>query len=148
MSSWAELAAAEPDFAERVRRVLEARKHKSLATLRRDGSPRVSGVEVQVTDGELVMGMMPGSRKVADLERDPRLAIHTISDDPPAAAPGEWGGDVQVAGRAIGLERPDGPPHYRIHLAEIVLTRLGDPADHLLIESWHPGRGLVAFKRY
>jgi hypothetical protein len=37
---------------------------------------------------------------------------------------------------------------FRIDIVEVVLTRLGDPADHLLIELWRPGRPLRATKRY
>jgi hypothetical protein len=31
---------------------------------------------------------------------------------------------------------------FRIEVTEVVLTRLGEPADHLVIECWHPNRGL------
>jgi hypothetical protein len=46
-----------------------------LATLRADGSPRVSGLEPLFALGELWFGMMPESRKALDLLRDPRFAI-------------------------------------------------------------------------
>ena len=69
MPSWATLEAAEPDFAKRVRAVFDAHKHKTVATLRRDGSPRISGVEMEFSDGEVFIGMMPGSVKVGDLQR-------------------------------------------------------------------------------
>ena len=77
MASWAEFASAEPALASRVRQRFDIRKHKTPATLRKDGSPRISGIEVEFADGELFLGMMPGSRKLDDLERDPRLALHT-----------------------------------------------------------------------
>ena len=32
-------------------------------------------------------------------------------------------------------------PHFQVDISEVVLTRVGSPADHLVIESWHPGRG-------
>jgi hypothetical protein len=41
----------------------------TLATLRRDGSPRISGTEVEFTDGQVWLGMMPGSLKALDLRR-------------------------------------------------------------------------------
>ncbi len=44
---------AEPEFAERVRRLFDAGRHKTIATLRADGSPRISGIECEFTDGEL-----------------------------------------------------------------------------------------------
>ena len=83
MARWADIEAAEPDFATRVRTLFDAHRHKTLATLRRDGSPRISGIEVEFADGEAVLGMMPGSVKADDLRRDPRLGLHSASEDPP-----------------------------------------------------------------
>ncbi len=137
MASWQEFADAEPDLAEVVHRLLTAQKHMTMATLRRDGGPRISGTEIQFADGDLTLGMMPGSRKAADLRRDPRLAIHGPTVDTPEDDPRGWPGDAKVAGRAEEL----GDNLFRVDITEVVLTRVGDPADHLVIESWHPGRG-------
>jgi len=151
MSTWAEVAAAEPEFADRVRRVFDARRHKVLATLRRDGSPRSSGIEVEFADGEVWMGMMPGSVKAQDLRRDPRLALHAASEDPPQDDPGSWLGDAKIAGRAVEVvERGDAGEaahRFKVDITEVVLTRVGRPADHLVIESWHQGRGLERKER-
>ncbi len=70
-STWAALVAAEPDFAARVQWIFDLRRHKTLATLRRDGSPRISGIELEFVDGEVVRRMMSGSVKAADLSPDP-----------------------------------------------------------------------------
>ena len=43
MPSWSEFEAAAPELAARVRVRLDAHVHKTLATLRADGSPRISG---------------------------------------------------------------------------------------------------------
>ena len=59
MSRWAEVVASPPEFADSVRRIFDSRRHKTLATLRRDGSPRVSGIELSFVEGDVVMGMMP-----------------------------------------------------------------------------------------
>jgi len=48
MVSWSEVEKAEPEFAARVRQSFESRKHKTIATLRADGSPRISGIETGV----------------------------------------------------------------------------------------------------
>jgi len=77
VTSWSDFARAEPDLARRVQALLETQKHMTLATLRRDGSPRISGTEAQIVEGELTLGMMPGSLKALDLLRDPRLALHS-----------------------------------------------------------------------
>lgn len=152
MSTWREVEEDAPDFAGRVRRIFESRKHKALATLRSDGSPRISGIEFEFRDGEVILGMMPDSLKLLDVRRDPRLAIQGMSDDPSEDQPGNWAGDAKIAGRAMAAGNPDGgdepPPFFRVDITEVVLTRVGEPADHLLIESWHPGRGLERRRRY
>ena len=74
--AWQAIEEAEPEFAARVRRLLDAGRHKTIATLRADGSPRISGIECEFADGDLRFGSMTGARKGADLERDPRFALH------------------------------------------------------------------------
>jgi hypothetical protein len=143
MASWTEFAAAEPALASRVKERFGIRKHKTLATLRRDGSPRISGIELEFADGELFLGMMPGSVKLRDLERDPRLAIHSPTDDPPEGNPQGWPGEAKIAGNAVDV--PDSPVaggrHFRIDISEVVVTHLNEAGDQLVVESWHPGKG-------
>src|SRR5215831_19934759 len=76
MAAWKEVEQAEPEFAARVRRLFDAGRHKTIATLRADGSPRISGIECEFADGELRFGSMAGARKLADLQRDPHFALH------------------------------------------------------------------------
>ena len=150
MTSWEKFADAEPEFAERVRALFTARKHMALATLRRDGSPRISGTELEFSDGEIWLGMMPGSLKALDLRRDPRLALHAPMEDAVEGEESSWPGDAKLGGRAVevsGPEQVDGPHRFRIELTEVVLTRVGEPADHLVIEAWHPERGLEVRRR-
>jgi hypothetical protein len=151
VASWADLEADAPDFAARVLRVFGSRRHKTVATLRRDGSPRISGIEVEFSEGEVWLGMMPASVKSLDLRRDPRLALHAQSEDPPAEDPGTWAGDAKLAGIAIEQAAPGQPQlaskRFKVDIAEVVLTRVGPSADHLLIEAWHPGRGLQLQRR-
>ena len=140
------MEAAEPDFAGKVRALFDAHKHKTMATLRRDGSPRISGTEMEFSDGEIVIGMMPRSIKFADVARDPRVALHSGSADPPADDPASWPGDAKIAGRLI--EVPEEKfKRFRIDINEVVLIRVGRPADHLVVESWHPDRGLIRRER-
>ena len=56
MASWNDVATDAPDFARRVERALTRNKHMTMATLRADGSPRISGTEIQVRDGDLWKG--------------------------------------------------------------------------------------------
>ena len=157
MATWSEIEAAAPELAGRARAAFDAHKHKTLATLRRDGSPRISGIEATVTDGELWLGMMPGSRKALDLRRDPRLALHSASVDPPDD-PTAWTGDAKLSGRAVEVDDPAlleklgagdeaGAHLFRVDITELVHTRVGDPPDHLVIDLWREGAGLRRMRR-
>ena len=92
MPSWARFEAEAPELAARVRERLEAHGHKTIATIRQDGSPRISGTEAQFRDDDLWIGSMWQALKARDLQRDPRFALHTGSDEPDG-----WTGDAQVA---------------------------------------------------
>ena len=155
MASWSEVEAEAPGLVAHARRYLDAHKHKTLATLRRDGSPRISGTEADFRDGELWLGSMWKAVKALDLRRDGRFALHSGSADPP-----DWPGDAKVAGVAVEVEdeavkaahqsggAPPGPFHlFRLDVTELVVVRVGDPADHLVIESWHAGRGVTRRER-
>jgi len=144
MATWQEIEKDAPEFAERVRERFAAGIHKTLATLRADGSPRISGTEIKIADGEVTFGMMGGSLKLADVRRDNRIAVHSPTLDPPKD--GVWLGDAKFAGRAIATPPPaeDAQPdgnYFRLDITEVVLTYVGTPADHLVIESWHEGTG-------
>jgi hypothetical protein len=141
MASWAEFEAAEPDFAARVRRLLASRRHLTMATLRADGSPRISGTEVEFADGQLRIGSMPGAVKAADLRRDPRIAIHGPTDDPPSGNPAGWSGEAKVGGIAVEAESGSSAHRFLIDIQEAVITGLNEAGDQLRIESWTPARG-------
>ncbi len=151
MASWSDVEAEAPKLAALARGFLDAYVHKTLATLRHDGSPRISGTEVVFADGELWLGSMWRALKALDLRRDPRFALHSGSADPAG-----WTGDAKLAGRIeeitdserkaaiIGANAaPDSSHLFRADITEVVVVRLGDPADHLVIESWHAGRGVA-----
>jgi hypothetical protein len=161
MGTWDDVTASAPEFAATVRELFDAHKHKTMATLRRDGSPRISGIEAIFLDGDLWFGGMWKSRKALDLQRDPRFALHSASVDPPDDA-GAWKGDAKLSGRAVEVTDPErieairratgggGPPPFhlfRADIAEVVYTRVGDPPDHLVIELWREGEGLRRMER-
>jgi hypothetical protein len=146
MTTWREFEGAAPELAARVRDRFAVGKHCTLATLRADGSPRISGTEVDFAGGELRIGSMPRARKAADLLRDPRLAIHSPTLDPPEDPKG-WPGEAKVAGRAVSLPSDDAAHHFAVDLSEVVLTHLDDGGNQLVITSWHPGRGVTTVQR-
>lgn len=145
MATWQEIEKDASEFAERVRERFAAGTNKTMATLRKDGSPRISGSELQFENGEVTFGSMDGSRKLADVRRDPRIAVHSPTLEPPKN-PEEWSGEAKIAGRAVEMSPPeegaqDGAGYFRIDITEVALTYVGTPADHLVIESWHEGTG-------
>ena len=155
MPSWTEFEAAAPALAERVRSRLDAHVHKTLATVRRDGSPRISGTETAFAEGDLWIGSMWRARKALDLQRDPRFALHSGSDDPPG-----WNGDAKLAGvveeitdpervRAInGPKAPPGPSHlFRLDLHEVSVVALHESGRAIEIEVWTPSRGVRTIER-
>jgi hypothetical protein len=141
MASWAEFEQAEPSFASRVRTLLESRKHLTMATLRLDGSPRISGTEIQIVEGRLQIGSMSGALKARDLMRDPRVAIHGPTSDPPDERPAGWVGEAKIAGVAKEEDTGDASHRFVIDITEVVVTRLNEAGDRLVIESWHPAAG-------
>ncbi len=154
MARWSDVEREAPELAARARALFDAHTHKTLATLRKDGSPRISGIELEFRDGDLWFGSMWQGVKALDLQRDPRFAIHSGSDDPD-----DWNGDAKIAGRAEeitgkevaddpGAEAPTEPSHlFRLDISELSVVALGNPRDHLVIESWHEGRGVTKRRR-
>jgi hypothetical protein len=158
MSSFAEVESAEPGFAARVRAAFDAHGHKFLATLRADGSPRISGIEMLFVAGEPWLAGMPGSVKFTDLRRDPRFALHSGSSEPDA-----FDADAKLSGRATPVTDADEltgyaaaagvpPEHmgfelFRIDLEQVVLVALNDEKNALLVSSWRPDRGLTTTSR-
>jgi hypothetical protein len=141
---WSEFEAEAPVLAARVRERFDAHGHKTLATLRRDGSPRISGTEVQFEDGELWIGSMPNALKARDLQRDPRFALHSASEDPDV-----WTGDAKVAGVAEEVDSPHGPGshRFRLDITEASTVELDDERKNLVITIWTPERGVRTMKR-
>ncbi|MGI5399677.1 pyridoxamine 5'-phosphate oxidase family protein [Streptomyces sp. CA-135486] len=152
--SWADFLAAEPAFAEAVQKRFGRYKHHVLATVRKDGSPRVTGLEADFRFGELWLGMMSGSRKAQDLQRDPRFALHAN----PGPDDSMDGGDVRIAGRAVEVTdseakarfmaevSPPEPYHlFRVEIGEVVRTYVD--GDELVVRSWRPGAGVREHRR-
>jgi hypothetical protein len=155
MAGWSELEAAAPELAATVRARLDAHTHKTIATLRRDGSPRISGTETTFADGELWIGSMWQSRKALDLQRDPRFALHSGSDDPP-----DWTGDAKLAGVVEEITDPErvrringeageaGPSHlFRLDLREVSTVGLNESRNALVIDIWTPDGGVRRIER-
>ncbi|MFE2421386.1 pyridoxamine 5'-phosphate oxidase family protein [Streptomyces hokutonensis] len=154
-ANWATFTAAEPDLAATVEERFGAFTHHILATLRKDGSPRTTGLEVRFLDGELWLGMMPDSLKALDLRRDARFALQAN----PGPGTEMGGGDVRVSGRAMEVTdaaakgayskevEPPEPFHlFRTELTEVVRTYVEDEK-YLVVQVWKPGGPVRTLKR-
>ena len=144
-----------PELAARAKVLFDAHVHKTVATLRQDGTPRISGVEVQFSHGDLWTGSMWQAVKALDLQRDPRYALHSGSDDPPA-----WSGDAKLSGvveeitdpqrvaEINGGKAPAGPSHlFRLDLREVSTVGLDASRTQLVIDVWTPQGGVRTITR-
>ncbi|GAA4029087.1 pyridoxamine 5'-phosphate oxidase family protein [Allokutzneria multivorans] len=157
MATWSDVEASAPQFARRVRDSFDAHTNKTIATLRRDGSPRISGTEVEFVDGQLWLGAMWRSRKAIDLQRDPRCAVHSGTGNGGES----WTGDAKLSGTAVEItdsvrhkeisdasagEAPPGPSHlFLIDIDEVVHTHV--EGNRLVVELWTEGGGLRRMER-
>jgi pyridoxamine 5'-phosphate oxidase-like protein len=117
MTSWHELKEQAP----RITAIFE-RRHAAtgnlcmLATLRKDGFPRISPMEPGLFEGELWIGGMPGTTKFFDLARDPRFSLHTATVDTHVGD-----GDAKVWGTVHDVQDPELHQRY----AEDLFARTG-----------------------
>ncbi len=150
MTTWQEIEQELPEFAQRVRALFDAHRHKTIATIRADGAPRISGIEATFENGQLTFGSMPNARKGADLSRDSRFALHSATVDPVEGAEAQWPGEAKIAGRAVLVGAiKDGPEGelFRADITEVVITRLNEAATRLVVEWWTPANGLRSIER-
>ena len=157
MTDWNQLRDEAPETAAVFERRLAATGLALMATLRTDGSPRISPLEPLLHDGQLWLGMMPGSTKVADLDRDPRLCLHSATADKDVADGDAklWGDAVRVddqtglAAYAAAFKAATGhdvevmPGGFDLFLVDVTGASslvLGEGGDHLRITTWRPGQ--------
>ncbi len=147
--SWIDFERQAPELARLVRERIEDHGLALIATVAADGSPRISPVEPFFHGGDLWIGSMPGSTKGKDLGRDPRLAMHNATIDKDVSD-----GDVKLNGVAVLVtdrpaemsEMPPGADLFRIELTRASSLRVA--GDHLVIETWEPGRPVRSVNRY
>ena len=100
--TWRDFAAAEPELAAAGRSLL----HQFgvglafLATVRKDGAPRLHPVCPVLSDDHLFVLITPTSPKRHDLMRDGRYALQTFPQPKPGSD------EFCVAGRAVLVEHP------------------------------------------
>ena len=151
------------DFVEEAPRIAEifVRRHTAthylcmLATIRADGTPRISPMEPRIFEGRLVLVGMPNTTKYRDLARDPRFCLHTATVDP-NVGDGDakvWGvavndqdtdlharfADALFAESGLDLRGQRFDPFYVGELTSASSLELVD--DRLRVTIWKPGEG-------
>ena len=145
MAKWSLFESEAPELAAKIRARFEGHAHHILGTLDSAGAPRLSGINVFFNEGEMWFGSMANARKVVDINRDPRIAVHsaTLSEE-------MTGGDARVSGIAVTLDtqraaqwRPENPAEGSFFLVEIHKAHLVEVAgDELVISMWDTKHGL------
>ena len=97
--TWQEFAQQDPELAALGQERLDRNGLVMVATLRKNGWPRISPVEPLFHNGQLYLGMMWRSRKALDLLRDPRCSIHNAVSDRMASE-----GEFKVYSRALDIK--------------------------------------------
>lgn len=158
---WAEFETAAPELAQLGKTIFERDQVTLIGTIRRDGSPRISPAEPDITNGRLYFGMIWQSYKALDLQRDPRCTIHGLIHN----RFGD-GGEFKLHGRAVEINdlaeralyreaifqrigwKPD-EPHF--HLFAIEINSAGSfkyEEEYRLISVWRAGEPLQKFRQY
>lgn len=166
MTTWHDFHAAEPELAVRAHAILTSTTNCVLATLRADGSPRVSGIDPFFVDGELHIGSMPHARKADDLARDDRIGLHAVPWESRrirdgAEDPGD--ADAKLRGRALlvpheeavemmaayfaerGIDAPVEGTLYRIEPASVSVISVEE--DQLVVDTWSETTGRSTVRR-
>ena len=151
---WDEFTTACPELASLGEERLRSRELCLLGTLRKNGYPRISPVEPEFVDGQLMLGMMWRSPKALDLLRDPRLVVHSVV----SRREGDEG-DFKLYGRAVPVEDSERRARYRATIKARIDWEPSEPNFHLFALdvgsagfvifgkeryglAWDPARGL------
>jgi len=137
---WREFSTAAPDLASRVANRFGANLHHVLGTIRADGSPRLSGTEVEITSEHLKLGMMPEARKRSDVDNDPRVEVHSAPIEDKLGS-----GDAKVSGVLRPLDEAGDISSFAVFITNVSLVRVDH--DELVFDIWSPSRGITERRR-
>lgn len=155
VATWAGLEREAPELAAALHDRFAAARHSLLGTVRADGSPRISGLEVHFGEGQLWLAMMPDSRKADDLRRDARFILHSAPDvelvegDAKVSGAAELVTDDDTIARFVARLPMELPPSgmalFRGELAEASLARV--EGDEMVIDVWRAGHPVRRVRR-
>jgi hypothetical protein len=155
--TWRELELAAPEIAEPGKARLDETRVALLATLRRDGSPRVSPIEPFFAAGQLLFGAMAWTLKARDLERDARCTLHSAITGPNEGEP-----ELKLYGRAIEADDDlraacpsgwwTGQPHeaarvFTLSIEEAAFVTWDYEGGEMTVRRWSRETGLKTSRR-
>jgi Pyridoxamine 5'-phosphate oxidase len=155
---WSEFEHAQPRMARLGQERLIGPGVVLVATIRRDGTPRLSPVEPLVLDGDLWLSMMWQSTKARDLLRDPRILVHSVITSRDGAE-----GEFKVCGTArlesdpavqrryagavaasLGWRPEPGRFHlFAVDIGDVTFLSYDTPTGDQHVASWPPGREFI-----
>ncbi len=154
---WAEFETRAPALAALGRERFEKTQVALIATIRRDGSPRISPIEPVFSSGHLLLGSMR-SAKTDDLLRDPRCALHSAVSDVNGSE-----GEFKLYGRALPVAGelrdndggrwtrfpPDRSTVFELEIESAVFVGWEIEAAKMRVLRWSLGEGLgEAWREY
>jgi Pyridoxamine 5'-phosphate oxidase len=148
--SWQNLEVSAPEIARLGKERLDQARVALLATLRKDGWPRISPVEPSLSQGHILFGAMSWSLKAHDLLRDPRCVLHTAITGPDS---GE--GELKLYGFAIEAdkhvrdscqgwwaERPSSDAIvFGLEVEQAAFVSWNTERGQMIVRRWSPQRG-------
>jgi hypothetical protein len=157
---WKSFAAACPEIAQPAEEAFRRDELVMLGTLRKDGWPRISPCELDFVDEHLMLGMMWRSPKALDLQRDPRIVVHSVTCDRRALVP-----DLKIYGSAVEHAEPDIRRAYRDAIKARIDWEPEEPSFHVFsldirsagylrfqdgkesVMKWNPSDGLRSWSK-
>jgi hypothetical protein len=155
---WSDIELAQPRLADVGRVRLIEPGVVLVATLRQDGTARISPVEPLIMDGDLWLSMLWQSAKAGDLLRDPRILVHGI-----VMSRDGGDGEFKVRGTAraeddsavqrryadtvtatLGWNPQPGRFHlFAVDIAQVSFLRYDDATGDQFVTMWPPSREFV-----
>src|SRR5207247_1819849 len=144
MSTWVEFQEAAPELAAEGREEIDRHGFMLLGTIRSDGTPRISPVEVRIVAGELAMCLVRDSMKERDVRRDPRVVLHSPmlnADDPNS--------ELKLRGRLVEVEDEavrtaaavwTAPPEFDVFRLDVETAALVEwSKGEMTVQRWRSG---------
>jgi hypothetical protein len=148
--SWRNVETSAPEIARLGKERLDHARVALLATLRKDGSPRISPVEPYLSEGHLLFGAMSWSLKARDLLRDSRCVLHSA-----ITGPDNGEGELKLYGRASEADEQiadncqgwwsERPPStaivFALEVEQAAFISWDTERGQMIVRRWSPQRG-------